>query len=63
LPADLLAIVNQSFDAAALKERADLLEIDRSLQSELTEKGKSSTSPVPASSRLRSSRQATRNGG
>jgi hypothetical protein len=54
LPADLLAIVNQSFDAAALKERADLLEIDRSLQSELTE-----TSPVPASSRLRSSRQAS----
>ncbi len=39
LPADLLAIVNEGFDAAAVKERVDLLEMDRSLQGELTEKG------------------------
>ncbi len=39
LPADLLAIVNEGFDAAAVKERADLLEMDRSLQGELTEQG------------------------
>jgi tripartite ATP-independent transporter DctP family solute receptor len=39
LPADLLAIVNDSFDAAAINERADLLELDRSLQAELTGKG------------------------
>src|SRR3984885_11156276 len=39
LPADLLEIVNRNFDAAAVKERADLLEMDRSLQAELTAKG------------------------
>jgi TRAP-type transport system periplasmic protein len=39
LPADLLAIVNESFDAAAVKERADLSEMDRSLQGELTSQG------------------------
>jgi tripartite ATP-independent transporter DctP family solute receptor len=39
LPPDLLAIVNESFDAAAIRERADLLEMDRSLQSELSGKG------------------------
>ncbi len=39
LPADLLAIVNDSFDAAAIEERADLLELDRSLQAELAAKG------------------------
>jgi TRAP-type transport system periplasmic protein len=39
LPADLLAIVNESFDAAAVKERADLMEMDRSLQGELTSQG------------------------
>ncbi|MGA7804662.1 MAG: TRAP transporter substrate-binding protein [Bradyrhizobium sp.] len=39
LPQDLRDIVNQSFDAAADKERADLLEMDRSLQAELTAKG------------------------
>ncbi len=39
LPADLVAILNESFDAAALKERADLVEMDRSLQGELTAKG------------------------
>jgi tripartite ATP-independent transporter DctP family solute receptor len=39
LPADLLQILNDSFDAAAIKERGDLLELDRSLQAELTAKG------------------------
>src|SRR6201995_1921016 len=39
LPPDLLELVNASFDAAALKERADLVEMDRSLQVELTGKG------------------------
>src|SRR3981189_2103135 len=35
LPADLLEIVNSNFDAGAVKERADLLEMDRSLQADL----------------------------
>jgi TRAP-type transport system periplasmic protein len=39
LPADLVDIVNESFDAAALRQRADLLEMDRSLQGELTAQG------------------------
>src|SRR5215469_3483717 len=39
LPPDLLAVVNESFDAAAVKERADLLQMDRSLQAELTAQG------------------------
>jgi tripartite ATP-independent transporter DctP family solute receptor len=39
LPPDLLTIVNESFDAAGVKERADLLAMDRSLQAELTGKG------------------------
>src|SRR5271154_1522044 len=39
LPPDLLDIVNTSFDAAAIRERADLLAMDRSLQAELTAKG------------------------
>jgi tripartite ATP-independent transporter DctP family solute receptor len=39
LPADLVEIVNSNFDAAAIKERADLLEMDKSLQAELTGKG------------------------
>jgi TRAP-type transport system periplasmic protein len=47
LPPDLLAIVNESFDAAALKERADLLEMDRSLQAELTGKGMVFNKPDP----------------
>ena len=47
LPADLLAIVNESFEAAALKERADLFEMDRSLQSELTERGMVFNKPDP----------------
>jgi len=47
LPPDLLAIVNESFDAAAVKERADLLEMDRVLQSELTAKGMVFNKPDP----------------
>ena len=47
LPADLVAILNESFDAAALKERADLVEMDRSLQGELTAKGMVFNKPDP----------------
>jgi len=47
LPPDLLAIVNESFDAAAAKERADLLEMDRSLQAELTAQGMVFNKPDP----------------
>lgn len=47
LPADLLAIVNESFDAAAIKERADLVDMDRSLQGELTAKGMVFNKPDP----------------
>jgi TRAP-type transport system periplasmic protein len=39
LPADLLEIVNGCFDASAVQERADLVDMDRSLQAELTAKG------------------------
>jgi tripartite ATP-independent transporter DctP family solute receptor len=47
LPADLLALVNESFDAAAVKERADLVEMDRSLEGELTAKGMVFNKPDP----------------
>jgi tripartite ATP-independent transporter DctP family solute receptor len=47
LPADLLDIVNTQFDAAAIGERADLLEMDRSLQAELTGKGMTFNTPDP----------------
>lgn len=47
LPPDLLEIVNASFDAAALKERADLVVMDRSLQAELTAKGMTFNTPDP----------------
>ena len=47
LPADLLDIVNTNFDAAAVNERADLLEMDRSLQAELTAKGMTFNKPDP----------------
>src|SRR5277367_265328 len=47
LPPDLLAIINESFDAAAIKERADLLELDRSLQAELTGNGMVFNKPDP----------------
>jgi TRAP-type transport system periplasmic protein len=39
LPADLLEIVNSCFDASAVQERADLIDMDHSLQAELTAKG------------------------
>jgi tripartite ATP-independent transporter DctP family solute receptor len=47
LPADLQEIVSSNFDAAAVKERADLLEMDRSLQAELTAKGMTFNTPDP----------------
>ncbi len=47
LPPDLLEIINTAFDAAALKERSDLVEMDRSLQAELTEKGMTFNKPDP----------------
>jgi tripartite ATP-independent transporter DctP family solute receptor len=39
LPNDLRELINASFDASAVKERADLAELDRSLQAELTGQG------------------------
>jgi tripartite ATP-independent transporter DctP family solute receptor len=47
LPADLLEIVNSQFDAFAIKERADLLDMDRSLQADLTGKGMIFNKPDP----------------
>jgi len=47
LPPDLLEIINAAFDAAALKERADLVAMDRSLQAELTDKGMIFNTPDP----------------
>jgi TRAP-type C4-dicarboxylate transport system substrate-binding protein len=47
LPADLLEILNGNFDAAAVRERADLSEMDHSLQAELTAKGMIFNRPDP----------------
>jgi TRAP-type transport system periplasmic protein len=47
LPADLLEIVNSNFDATAAKERADLLEMDRAMQADLTAKGMIFNKPDP----------------
>lgn len=47
LPPDLIEIVNSSFDDAALKERADLVEMDRSLQADLSAKGMVFSKPDP----------------
>ncbi|GAC1340288.1 MAG: TRAP transporter substrate-binding protein [Bradyrhizobium sp.] len=47
LPADLLEIVNSQFDAFAIRERADLLDMDRSLQADLTGKGMIFNKPDP----------------
>jgi TRAP-type transport system periplasmic protein len=47
LPAELLEIVNASFDAAAIKERADLLAMDHQLQAELTARGMIFNTPDP----------------
>jgi tripartite ATP-independent transporter DctP family solute receptor len=47
LPADLLDIVNNNFDAAAIKERADLLEMDRVMQADLIAMGMIFNKPDP----------------
>lgn len=47
LPPDLVELINAAFDAAAVKERADLVEMDRSLQAELTGKGMTFNKPDP----------------
>lgn len=47
LLADLLGIVNDNFDEVAVKERADLLAMDRSLQAELSAKGIVFNKPDP----------------
>ncbi|MCP1851754.1 tripartite ATP-independent transporter DctP family solute receptor [Bradyrhizobium sp. USDA 4541] len=47
VPPDLLELINAAFDAAAVKERTDLVEMDRSLQAELTEKGMTFNKPDP----------------
>jgi tripartite ATP-independent transporter DctP family solute receptor len=47
LPADLREIVNSSFDAAGIGERADLLAMDHQLQAELTAKGMIFNTPDP----------------
>ena len=47
LPPDLLELVNASFDASAIKERADLADLDRSLQAELTGQGMVFNKPDP----------------
>ena len=47
LPADLREIVNSNFDAAGVKERADLVDMDRSLQAELSAKGMTFNTPDP----------------
>jgi TRAP-type transport system periplasmic protein len=48
LPADLQEIVARNFDETAAKERADLVEMDRSLQAELTAKGMTFNTPDAA---------------
>jgi tripartite ATP-independent transporter DctP family solute receptor len=48
LPVDLQAIVNANFDAAAVKERADLFALDKTLQADLTAKGMTFNKPDPA---------------
>jgi len=48
LPADLQEIVARNFDEAAIRERADLVEMDRSLQAELTGKGMTFNTPDAA---------------
>ena len=47
LPPDLMEIINGGFDGAALKERADLVEMDRSLQAELVGQGMIFNRPDP----------------
>jgi tripartite ATP-independent transporter DctP family solute receptor len=47
LPGELAQILNESFDAAAIRERADLLEMERSLQADLATKGMIFNKPDP----------------
>ena len=47
LPAEIGTILNESFDVAATRERADLREMDRSLQADLTAKGMVFSKPDP----------------
>jgi tripartite ATP-independent transporter DctP family solute receptor len=47
LPGEIATILNESFDAAAIKERADLSEMDRTLQVELAAKGMTFTKLDP----------------
>ena len=44
---ELAQILNDSFDAAAIRERADLLEMERSLQADLATKGMIFNKPDP----------------
>jgi TRAP-type transport system periplasmic protein len=48
LPQEIATLLNESFDAAATRERADLLAMDRSLQADLTAKGMVFSKPDPA---------------
>jgi TRAP-type transport system periplasmic protein len=48
LPNPLREILNTHFDAAAIKQRTDLIDLDRSLQTELTSKGMIFNTPDPA---------------
>jgi tripartite ATP-independent transporter DctP family solute receptor len=48
LPVDLQEIVNANFDAAAVKERADLFALDKTLQADLTGKAMTFNKPDPA---------------
>jgi TRAP-type transport system periplasmic protein len=47
LPPDLMEMVSTNFDTMAVKERADLVEMDRSLQADLTGKGMIFNKPDP----------------
>jgi TRAP-type C4-dicarboxylate transport system substrate-binding protein len=47
LPADLSETLKLQFDAAAIRERADLQAMDRSLQGELSERGMIFNTPDP----------------
>ena len=51
LPPDLLQVLNDQFNAMALKERADLVEMDKSLRADLTSKGMTFNTPDPVAFR------------
>ena len=48
LPQPLREILDTHLDAAAIKERADLIDLDRSMQAELTNRGMVFNTPDPA---------------